>query len=80
MSPTSKNVGPWKRDGQSWVRRFVVGDGPERVAVRACDNREGGWTAFPHTSDGESLTPVGVPPQRRKAALAALDAALGLTP
>ena len=69
-------LGPWERDGQSWVRRYLTEDTPGPIAVCACDNREGGWTAFPNDEGGASLTPVMVPKQPRKTALPALDVAL----
>jgi hypothetical protein len=80
MTPTAANVGPWKRDGQSWIRRYITGDNPGCVAVRACDNREGGWMAFPWTDDPEAMTPIRIEPQRKVAALRAIDKALGLKP
>lgn len=78
LRPTSAlRLGPWERQAQSWVRRYTSDDAPGPVAVCACDNREGGWIAFPRAEDGASLTPVMVPQQPRKTALPALDAALG---
>lgn len=73
-------LGPWERHEQSWVRRYLTGDAPGPIAVCACNNREGGWHAFSHAEDGALGAGVIVPQQPRKAALAAIDAALGLTP
>ncbi len=69
-------LGPWKWDGQHWGRHYLTNDAPGSIAVRAFNNREGGWIAFPRAEDGASLTPVGVPQQPRKTALPALDVAL----
>ena len=75
-SSQAPRLGPWEHDGQSWVRRYLTGDTTGLIAVRACDNREGGWIAFPRSEDGDSLTPVWAPQQPRKTALPALDVAL----
>lgn len=78
LHPTqASRLGPWERQAQSWVRRYMSDETPGLVAVCACDNREGGWIAFPRAEDGASLTPVIVPTQPRKTALPAIDAALG---
>ena len=69
-------LSPWKWDGQHWGRHYLTDDAPGSIAVRAFNNRESGWIAFPRAENGESLTPVIVPQQRRKTALPALDVAL----
>ena len=70
-------LGPWKWERQHWERCYLTGGDPGPIAVRAFNNRERGWIAFPRAEDGASLTPVIVPHQPRKTALPAIDAALG---